>query len=80
MLRRYVERRANTPHWGSRGFTAVAAQLGDRGFQRRRRERYVIGNRGLLYRDEENETAQLKTVQFFDIYLKKNIAMNEHYN
>ena len=71
MLRRYVERRANTPHWGSGGFTAVAAQLRDRGFQRRRRERYVIGNRGLLYRDEENETAQVENVQFFDIYFKK---------
>ena len=75
MLRRYVERRANTPHWGSRGFSPVAAQLGDRGFQRRRRERYVIGNRGLLYRDEENETAQVENAEFLKFTLK-NIVMN----
>ena len=63
MLRWYVERRANTPHWGSRGFTPVDAQLHDRGFQRRRRERYVIGKRGLPYRDEEIETAQVENVE-----------------
>ena len=64
MLRSYVERRANTPHWGSRGFTPVDAQLRDQFFQRRRRERYVIGKRGLLYRDEEIETAQIENVEF----------------
>ena len=65
MSRRYVERRANTPHLGTRGFTPVAAQLHDRGFERRRRKRYVIGKRDLFYRHEESKTAQVQNIGFF---------------
>ena len=65
---------------GSRGFTPVAAQLGDRGFQRRRRERYVIGKRGLLYRDEEIETEQVENIEFLLFIFFFKYSNDEHYN
>ena len=48
----------------------------DRGFRRRRRNRYVTGKRSLVYRDKEKETAQVQNVEFLVFFLEKNISMN----